>query len=159
MYVQGFRRIDRRTSAPTPGHGGFAGLAPAQIVDALSHEEEAELEVLRFEAARLREEGLRDATSRESLERKVDLLHREYKQALREKARLEKELRATRPQGAENGDQEQALVSAKRLLASLLASSQLAEVRKDPRPEDFGSWRRPVQLHLSQRAVSHIMPS
>eukprot|EP00434_Breviolum_minutum_P028840 symbB.v1.2.025508.t2/scaffold2452.1/size150514/9 len=140
---------DRRTSAPFLRQG-IPSAATTQLVsmvenyrdlsmrhemwhysgpDVLSHEEEAELEALRSQAARLRQEALREDASRDELERQVELLGREYRLALDEQHRLEGQLQmatsrlAKSAESAETaGQEEQAMDSARRLLANLLTS-------------------------------------
>ncbi|CAK9090488.1 unnamed protein product [Durusdinium trenchii] len=128
MYCQERRVNDRRTSAPLgPGLPGAA--VPFWPVDVLSPEEEAELEALRLEAAHLRQEALREDTSRDGLERKVELLQREYRLALEEQNRLEQELHSLpKVYDKETVGQEQAMKSARKLLATLLASDFTQEV-------------------------------
>ncbi|CAK9090489.1 Pentatricopeptide repeat-containing protein [Durusdinium trenchii] len=102
---------------------------PFWPVDVLSPEEEAELEALRLEAAHLRQEALREDTSRDGLERKVELLQREYRLALEEQNRLEQELHSLpKVYDKETVGQEQAMKSARKLLATLLASDFTQEV-------------------------------
>ncbi|CAJ1353753.1 unnamed protein product, partial [Effrenium voratum] len=104
---------------------GFPGASvPWSSTDVLSPDEEAELEALRSEAAQLRQEALQNAAA-EGLERKVELLQREFRLAVEERQRLAKQLRPQRLVEETTG-KEQAMISAKRLLANLLASRQLS---------------------------------
>lgn len=138
----GYPIHDRRTSAPFRTEGRPSGATHWQWhyggPDVLSPEEEAELEALRLQAAHLRQEALREETSKDGLERQVELLRREYRFALDEQHRLEGDLRAATaaksrsPQsGAESAEgaaqEEQAMDSARRLLAKLLTSDLKAK--------------------------------
>ena len=130
---------DRRTSAPFLRQGIPSAATTWHYggPDVLSHEEEAELEALRLQAARLRQEALREDASRDELERQVELLGREYRLALDEQHRLEGQLQmatsrlAKSAESAETaGQEEQAMDSARRLLANLLTS----DLKKVSRP-------------------------
>lgn len=94
----GYPIHDRRTSAPFRTEGRPSGATHWQWhyggPDVLSPEEEAELEALRLQAAHLRQEALREETSKDGLERQVELLRREYRFALDEQHRLLRRLRS-----------------------------------------------------------------
>ncbi|CAJ1353754.1 unnamed protein product, partial [Effrenium voratum] len=131
---------------------GFPGASvPWSSTDVLSPDEEAELEALRSEAAQLRQEALQNAAA-EGLERKVELLQREFRLAVEERQRLAKQLRPQRLVEETTG-KEQAMISAKRLLVFSPSKQLQCATGVEPSPpapgtSDSKGWRAPPTCRM-----------